>query len=243
MEVHNIVEDIVIARVDEIFESLEKEGNKGGLCLCDKCRMDVICYALNRTNPHYISSSRWVSRVKMDGFEYQQIFADSTALVHEGLKRVSHNLRPDFDHSTGMDAAGLTSNTPAFNIPTIIGRILNGNNFEPLSDTTVELFLDGKLVTMKDGNWQNPCRLVSITNGKFSFWPAPMAAAGAGENKIFEYSLKVESPEFETLNHFFKVAVTSEVRAVGSFALDRTFKLPDIYMFQPGGEENESGLY
>ena len=243
MEVHNIVEDIVIARVDEIFDALKEEGNKGGLCTCDKCRMDVICYALNRTTPHYISSNRGASRVKLDGIEYQQIFADTTALVHEGLKRVNHNLRPYFEHGSDTQGQDALLKSPAFNIPTIIGRVLNGSNFEPMSDISVGLYLDGKLVSMKDSNWQNPQHVVSLTFGKFSFWPAPVPASGAGENRIFEYALKIEAPDFEPLNHFFNVAVKSEIQAASSFTLDRTFKLPDLYMFPPGGEEEGAGLY
>ena len=90
---------------------------------------------------------------------------------------------------------------------------------------------------MKNMNWQNPCRLVSNTDGNFSFWPAPAPASRVNNHKNFEYTLRVSSPEFETLNHFFKIPVASEIQATGSFSLDRTFKLPDLYMFPPGEAE------
>jgi competence protein ComFB len=47
----------------------------------------------------------------------------------------------------------------------------------------------------------------------------------------------VEAPEFETLIHYFKIPVISEVLMAASFTLGRTFKLPDLYMFPPGEAE------
>jgi len=237
MELHNTVEDVIIARVDGIFEVIKKEKNPHNLCLCDHCRMDTICYVLNRTPPHYIVSSRGVARVQGESLERQQQEADITAMIYEGLKRVNHNQRPNFDHSPGEAESGPESNVPVFNIPTIMGRLFNGNNFAPLSGVEVKLFRNGQLVPMKDKNWQNPCNIVSNTEGSFSFWPASVPAASAEDHEIFEYSLQVSAPEFETLIHFCKIPVVSEIQAKGSFTLERTFKLPDLYMFPPGEAE------
>ncbi|MDR0496410.1 MAG: late competence development ComFB family protein [Treponema sp.] len=243
MDLHNTVEDTVIARVDDIFKALKEEGNKGKFCTCDQCRMDVVCYALNRLRPHYIVSHRGASRVQAESFEKQQHTADIAALIHDGLKRVNHNQRPNFSHSSKEgEAVGHDSNDPVFNVPTIMGRLFNGINFEPLFDVDVELLYKGELVAMKDGNWHNPCRLVSHTEGTFSFWPAPTMAAKVNSHEIFEYTLRVTSPEFETLNHFFKIPVASEIQAASSFNLDRTFKLPDLYMFPPGEAEKNGYL-
>ena len=65
MDVHNTVEDIVITRVDEIFKTLDEEGNKK-FCTCNQCRLDVICYVLNRLRPHYIVSHKGASRAHRD---------------------------------------------------------------------------------------------------------------------------------------------------------------------------------
>jgi competence protein ComFB len=238
MDVHNTVEDMVISRVNEIFEALNNEVNIGNFCTCNQCRMDVICYALNRTTPHYIVSHRGASRAIRENIERQQRVADITALIHEGLKRVNHNQRPNFAHSGSAGETGLSPN-PVFNVPTSIGRILTGNNFAPLSDTKVELLRNGELVPMKDGNWQNPCQLVSNTEGNFSFWPDAVESSAVDERLVFEFCLRATAPEFETLNHFFKINVASEVQETGSFSLDRTFKLPNLYMFPPGGEEDD----
>ena len=237
MDVHNTVEDIVISMVSEIFFAIEKGGNPDKACTCDQCRMDVIIYVLNRTPPHYILSNRGAARVHTETIERQQLSADITSLIHDGLKRVNHNLRPNTDHSAFSKGVGSLANAPVFNIPTIMGRLFNGSNFAPLSNVSVELYLDGNLVPMKDANWQNPFKLVSNTEGNFNFWPAAIPAVAEREHKVFEFSLRVSSPDFEDLNHFFGVPVESEPRAAGSFQLSRTFKLSDLYMFPPGGEE------
>jgi len=241
MDLHNTVEDMVISRVNEIFDSLEAD-NPQNLCTCNQCRMDIICYALNRLHPHYILSNRGAARVQNESFEYQQQSADIAAIIYDGIKRVNHNQRPNFSHSSGNENPGLDSSCPVFNVPTIMGRLFNGVNFSPLQDATLELLYKSELVPMKDGNWQNPCHQVPHTEGTFSFWPAPAIASRPDNHKIFEYTLRVSAPEFDTLNHFFKIPVVSETQAAGSFNLERTFKLPDLYMFPPGEAEKNGYL-
>ena len=237
MELHNTVEDTIISKVNEVFEDIKEEKNPGNLCLCDQCRMDTICYALNRTPPHYIVSNRGVARVQWETIKRQQHEADITTLIYEGLKRVNHNQRPHFAPPSEEDALNQDEALPVFNIPTIIGRLFNGNNFAPLSGIDVELLRNGMLVPMKDRNWQNPCRIVPNTEGTFTFWPAAVAASQVNDHEIFEYSLRVFAPEYDTLVRFFKIPVSSETQASGSFTLERTFKLPDLYMFPPGEAE------
>jgi len=256
MELHNTIKGKVVSKVDEIFEVLNKAENAGKFCTCDQCKMDVLCYVLNRTPPHYIVSNRGASRSLEEGIEWQQREADIVALIYEGLKRVNHNLRPNFSHSSEKSAASEKEAAPRFNvptimgeaaipkfnIPTIMGRIFNGNNFARISNATVELLWEGELVAMKDGNWQNPCYIVHNVEGHYSFWPAPVPASRVNNHKIFEYILRVSAPEFETLIHTFKIPVASEIQASVSFSPDRTFKLPDLYMFPPGEAEKNGYL-
>ena len=241
MELHNTTEDTVIAKVNEIFEGFEKEGNPGKFCTCDQCRMDVVCYALNRVAPHYLVSNRGASRIHPETLERQQQTADITAVIYEGLKRVFHNQRPNCSKPGEQDAAGSDAQ-PVFNIPTIMGRIFDGHNFAPLADAMIELLWKGEQVPMKNGNWDNPHRLVANTEGAFSFWPAPATASKVNTHRIFEYTLRVSSPGLETLSHYFKVPVASETQEAASFNLDRTFKLPDLYMFPPGEAEKNGYL-
>jgi competence protein ComFB len=238
MSIHNTTEDIVFSAVDRIFEAIETKGNPEKFSLNDQCRMDTICYVLNRSEPRYIVSNRGVARVEQDSFERQQKDADIAALVYDGIKRVNHNMRPRIDGDASHVGTGIAPDTPVYNVPTIVGRLFSGINFSPMSGISVELRQDGKLVTMKDENWQNPYNLVSNTAGTFTFWPTPLSAEAQGLRKIFEYSIKIEAPGFETLNHHFSVPVKSEILSNSSFSMDRTFKLPDLYMFPPEGEED-----
>ncbi|MDR1950016.1 MAG: late competence development ComFB family protein [Spirochaetaceae bacterium] len=238
MDIHNTIEDIVLAQVAEICDSIEKE-RENETCTCPQCRMDAACYALNRSAPHYIVSNRGVVRVEQESIEHQQRTADIATLVYEGIRRVNHNQRPNFNHSIPNMENAPNNHNPMFNIPTIVGRLFNGVNFAPIADVTVELRRNGDLVQMKDANWQNPYSLIPNTLGTFTFWPTPIPAEGINIHKTFEYSIKVEAPGFEVLHHFFNVPAISEYRSVDSFSMGRTFKLPDLYLFPPGGEGYE----
>jgi len=237
MELHNTMEDLVVARVSEIFESIDGKNGSPTYCTCSQCRVDVTCYVLNRVRPHYIVSNRGVSRVQWETIERQQQTADITALINEGFRQINHNQRPHFTHFTGGSDAVRDKNVPVFNIPVIMGRLFDGNNFAPVSDVYVELLCNGELVPMKDGNWQNPYHMVSNIEGSFSFWPVAVRAEASDEGRIFEYMLRVAAPEFETMIHVFKVSVVSEIQQADSFTLKRTFKLPHLYIFPPGEAE------
>jgi competence protein ComFB len=239
MEIHNTTEDLVVSKVEMIFDSIVKDGNPDNLCLCPQCRMDTICYVLNRVEPRYIISNRGVARIEQGSFKWQQKDADIAALIYEGLKRVNHNQRPNVSHGGNSSSTGSIPVTPVYNIPTIVGRLFNGTNFAPMSGIKIELHRGGDLVSMKDNNWQNPYNLVPNTEGTFTFWPNSIPAEAADLSKTFEYSIKIEAPGFETLTHFFKIPVISEIQSATSFSMGRTFKLPDLYMFPPGSEDED----
>jgi competence protein ComFB len=235
-EVHNTVEDAVFTEINEICAAIEKEG-KGDICTCPQCRKDAACYVLNRIAPRYVISNRGVARVEQGSFDRQQTVADITALAYEGIKRVAHNQRKTANHNL-KPGDEVMANTPVYNIPTIIGRLFNGVNFEPFAAVNVELRMDGDLVPMKDNNWQNPYTLVANTKGTFTFWPRPIVVEAKGQRRSFEYSIHIEAPGFETLNHFFKIPMISDASPIRSYSMARTFKLPDLYMFPPGEDEN-----
>jgi competence protein ComFB len=241
MEIHNISEDIVVNSVETIFSVIKKEGNPEKVCLCDQCRLDTICYALNRIHPQYIVSNRGMTRIEQDWAGRQQSEADIAALVYKGIRVVNHNQRPTSDHSD-THAESKVVTVPAFYVPTIIGRLFDGITFAPLAGVTVELRSGGDIVPMRNQNWQNPFTLIANTPGAFTFWPAPVPSNAMDVHHSFEYVLKVESPDYETLTHYFKVPVVSTLPVShSSFSLDRTFKLPDLYLFAPGEAEQNEG--
>ena len=241
MELHNIVEDIVVSNVTDIFNAIEEQGNPKKYCLCWQCRMDTACYVLNRTLPQYIVSNRGASRVDLNPIKTQQTAAEITSLIYEGMKKVSHNQRPNADHSSSSSYTSAYKDKLVYQIPTITGRLFNGSNFSPISDVNVHLLYNGKPAEMKDSNWQNPFNLVSHTNGIFTFWPAPIPAEKIDEHATFEFTIQIDDKEYDTLNHVFRIPVASEILTIDSFSLKRSFKLPDLYMFTPGA--NEKNLY
>ena len=238
MEIHNVTEDIVLDAVNEIFDEIEREGKKDRPCTCFQCRLDTACYALNRLTPRYVVSSRGVARAETDSIEHQQEEADVVSLIHEGLQKINKSKRPHFEHQSERERPA-DFQGPAFNFPTVIGRLFNGNNFEPVNDVDVFLHADGKPAEMLDPNWQNPYRLVPATAGTFSFWPKPIPAETVGEERTFEFSVSAAAPGFEELRHFFEVTIKSEHVTALSFSMQRTLKLPDMYLFPPGGEEDQ----
>ncbi len=238
MEIHNITEDIVLRTVNDIFDAAEKEASADKPCTCFQCRLDTACYVLNRTSPRYVVSSRGVARAESETIERQQAEADVISLAYEGMQRIAKSKRPHFDHDSSLREKPAAEG-PWFNIPTIIGRVFNGGNFEPMSEIEVSLLRGSSTAEMIDANWQNPYRLVANTAGTFSFWPKPEAAGGVGETRKFDFAVVARAPGFEELRHFFEIPVASEAVAALSFSMQRTFKLPDLYLFPPGEEEDD----
>ncbi|MCL2443945.1 MAG: late competence development ComFB family protein [Treponema sp.] len=236
MDIHNTNEDMVFSAVQTIFDEIQESGNPEKYCLCYQCRIDTVCYTLNRIEPNYIVSNRGFSRIEQSNLKRQQIEADITSLIYKGLRLVNHNLRPTAPHD-GTVASSYKVHSPMYDIPTIAGRIFNGASFEPVSGIDVGLYCEGELVDMRNNNWQNPFTMVPSTPGVFTFWPAPMTADSPDNTKEFKFVLKVNSPDYEQLSHFFSISATSKFHNPQSYALNRTFKLPDLYIFPPGEAE------
>jgi len=241
MDIHNTSEDIVFLVLQKIFAEIERTGNKEGYCLCEQCQVDTICYALNRVTPRYIVSNRGLTRLESNATMYQQMEADITTLLYKGLKLVNHNMRPTAPHD-GTKSQKQIINSPVFDIPTIAGRIFDGISFEPAADIDVSLYCEGELVQMRNSNWQNPYTMVSSTPGAYSFWPAPVITKDPDTTHDFKFTLRVASPDYEILSHFFSITSVSKFHSPNSYALNRTFKLPDLYLFPPGEAEQNGDL-
>jgi competence protein ComFB len=240
MDIHNTNEDLVFDSVVNIFNEIQKSGNPEKFCLCYQCRIDTICFTLNRIEPNYIVSNRGFTRLEQSSIRRQQIEADINTLIYKGIRLVNHNMRPTAPHD-GTGTVTHKINNPLFDIPTISGRIFNGISFEPIVGIDVSLYYEGELVQMRNTNWQNPFSMIPSTPGVFSFWPAPIVAEIPEAAKEFKFALKISSPDYEPLNHFFFISSTSRFHNPQSYALNRTFKLPDLYLFPPGEAEMNDG--
>ncbi|MDR0403116.1 MAG: late competence development ComFB family protein [Treponema sp.] len=237
MEIHNTAEDWVIAEVNLLCDTIEKNGHDESICTCNQCRQDTICYVLNRITPHYVASHRGIARTNQEGSDVQQSRADLTALAYEGIRRVSHNQRPYADHAAhSLENEGAKTASPVFNVPIIMGRAFNGLDFSPVQGSVVRLLQNEGIVSMRDTNWQNPYNLIPNINGTFTFWPGPVKTKKSGVTSAFQYMIKISGGDFEELSYSFTIPLTSE-ETVSPLSMIKTFKLPDLYLFPPGEEK------
>ncbi len=236
MEIRNLMEDAVLATVGELFE-LEEKDTRLGLCTCGQCRLDVACYVLNRIKPEYILSGRGLAYSERDMLEKVQRRADIISIAREGWSKVAHNPRVTADHG-GVYSRDLPMG-PSFNIPTVMGRVFNGLNYEPLSQGKISLTINGILAPMVDRNWQNPFILAQATAGTFIFWPRPEAATAAGSIKSFSCELSIDVDGFDPLSHYFEFDVVADRSAKDEFSLLHSTKIPDLTLFPRGTEEGQ----
>jgi competence protein ComFB len=222
------MEDIVLEKVNEIFDE-EIRTKTYGYCTCNQCRMDVACYVLNRVQPQYMLSSRGLAHLRTDYQDDLQKAADLMSVINDGIKIVSSTQRPHTGELITHEQP--TPAGPFFNFPTIMGRLFNGKNFEPIRDISVSLLSQGEIVQMVNHNWQNPYPIVGKTAGNYSFWPYPASASSAGEKTIFEFELFIEESPYEELHHFFEFELTAEEGFNDQFHLQRTFSVEDLYLF------------
>ncbi|MFW6249739.1 MAG: late competence development ComFB family protein [Alkalispirochaetaceae bacterium] len=228
MEIHNLMEDAVQRAVDEICDDEERNG-KSRYCTSDECRLDAICYVLNRIPPHYVTSSRGLAHSSSDIENDQQLQVDVMRLAQEGLSRVT-SVRRNY-YAESAEKAAPPGEGPCFNFPTIKGRVFNGRSFEPIYDVEVLLLLDGEPARMFDSRWQNPYAIVFNTPGTFIFWPAPIPTESPEQERTFQCELRIEDEEYEEFRHFFTLALRSDARFAGTFTYNRDYLLQDLYIF------------
>jgi len=240
MDIRNLMEDVVKAVVQELFDAETKE-KRLGYCTCDQCRHDVACYVLNRVKPEYIVSSRGLAYSEMEGLDKVQRRADIISLVREGWGKVAHTPRPTAIHGAGLEQSVVEeAEGPAYNFPTIMGRVFDGRNFAPIGEGRVRLLDEGAEVQMVDPNWQNPFVLAGATVGTYTFWPRPVPGAVSGDQRSWTFEIRVEAPGFDPLSHFTVVELSPERATRTDVSLQRVQKIPDLYLFPEGQGDEEA---
>jgi competence protein ComFB len=226
MRVHNLAKELVVQKVDEMFSD-PAELKATGLDSGDQgSKFDVICYVLNRVPPHYVVSGRGIAHHESGDFQAKvQRLADMARLTREGMISVAKHRR----ERTGSYDIGTEG--PYFNFPSVIGRLFNGVNFEPVHDVDLGLYQDGQLVKVIDPNWQNPYRLVLNTAGTYLFWPHPVQVGKLPAEKSFEFELRCDDPAFEPLHYFFTLEVASSPEFIDFVNTTASTRLKDLYLF------------
>lgn len=230
MRIHNLIEDLVLKWVDEIFSD-EKKQEKCHYLINEESKLDVACFVLNRMEPRYSISERGLAHFKAE--ISPQLNADIETLIYEGLRRVSRNIRP----LSNTLSSNIPKSGPFFNFPTIIGRIFFGNTFEPVRELSIALYQEDKLVEMMAPAWQNPYPLSEIAPGSFQFWPLTVKADS--ESREFPFEVRIRSSGFEDIHHHFVLRLKREKELLDTYQASDVFKIEDLYLF-PEGEEEDS---
>ena len=226
---HNVMEEILYKEVNRLYDEAKKNGEKWLACDCIQCRVDAMCYALNRVKPRYIKSGKGLAYFFQIDFKMgSQFFADISSVALEAMKVVQANRGPHTEETE----EDVTSFQACFNFPTIKCKINDGNNQSPMKDVTVKLLLDDKLVEQMDILWDNPYTVHGNMGGVCTFWPKPQKADNEGITKDFKFVLVVEKEGYESVRHAFSLSVTSTKNASQDFDVTTCHEIKDIYMFE-----------
>lgn len=233
MNIHNLMEEYVAYRVNSLYNSLMTVRPAWLTCGCTNCRLDTICYVLNKLPPRYIVSSRGVVHTSQM-LEESQMRADVDALAMEGMRLISAAQRPYHkNQAKEPDAAAENGGTPApaFHFPVFMGSVYNGITFEPLSDASIALVLDDRDVEMTDPSWQNPTYTYKSTKGAYSFWPKSIPAEKAGINRSYRFTVEASAQGFDSTVCSFEVTVVSEIKRQEAAATSFSLKIQDMFLF------------
>ncbi|PIE98855.1 MAG: hypothetical protein CR988_01380 [Treponema sp.] len=228
MAVHNVMEDLVFTEVDNIFQKLNNNKESWFKCNCEQCKLDTICYVLNRIKPHYIKSGKGLAHfVQFRRDERAQLIADISALAVKGLKQVQKNRRP---HSKGKKT--IETDKPVFNFPVITGRILDSDSFVPINNFTVYLKTEGNNVLQMSNLWANPYIISKNTSGTFTFWPKFISSKSDSEKKLFQFELFAVHDDYEDIKYSFEIGVNSEKSVQEKVLMETQFKIPNLFAFK-----------
>ena len=222
---HNLMEELVTDIVADVCRE-DEQRDEQRYCTIDQCRIDTVCYVLNRIAPRYVSSGRGLA-YQSDEIENDfQLRADLVRIVHEGLVRITAVQR---NYQGGASAPDEQPGA-RYHFPSIKGRILDGSSFAPVSGVTVTLLGGDGPVGMFDTRWQNPFVIPDQRPGTFLFWPEPIEAGAVGESNSFGFELIATDAAFEDFHHIFSVELTSSIVHESAVTLTHDVNLGDLYM-------------
>ncbi|MBN1797248.1 MAG: late competence development ComFB family protein [Spirochaetales bacterium] len=235
MKIHNLMEEIVLDKIDEIIKDYKDRKLGKDLKTAEKYKFDVACYVLNRIEPVYVVSGRGLAYLDADYIDQLQKNADLVTLIHQGIERVMNVQRPYYDKKKKKDE--LERKGDFYNFPIIKGRIFNSLNFEPLFGVQIQLNYQGKCMKMIEDTWQNPYSIPEKTAGKFLFLPYPLKAENKGDKRSFELEIVACYKNYEELRHYFKINIEADDRVIDYFRVNTVHEIKDLYLV-PANKES-----
>lgn len=229
MKVHNLMEDVVTKLVNKLYAQAKKENAPWLTCDCEHCKIDTICYVLNRFPSKYVVSGRGITH-SAETLNDKQILADVETVAIEGMKVVNSTKRPF--HKDISKADNTVQEKPAFNFATITGTLLDGSTFEPITGATFTLSCDGKIAEMIDSTFSNPYVNCQQTKGVYCFWMKSLPAEKANETRTFQMKLEITAQGYTPITHHFEITLKSDTSIHSELDSNFTIKLKDMVMFR-----------
>lgn len=222
MNIHNVMEDYVTTEVNTLYDQLKNENISWLKCDCETCRLDTVCYVLNRIKPRYIVSERGVLHNSLD-LNNSQFKADMSKVALEGLRLINGSQRKY--HQKKVISTKLYD--ISFNFPLLIGSVYDGTTFEPLENVEVTLKMNNEVVDMFDTTWSNPTHTYKSTVGAYSFWPKPVKG-NENETKDFSFVLEFKKEGYAPITYCIDIPLKATKEAPNS---NYSLKIQDIFLF------------
>src|SRR5574344_742266 len=229
LQVHNLMEEQVMARVNELYDQVKHINPSWITCDCDNCRIDTVNYVLNRIPPKYVVSGRGVTH-NTSLLNDTQLKADIDTLALEGIRLVSSAKRPY--HNAAHKSEKVEEGSPVFNFPTFIGNLFDGSSFEPLLNAKILLKLNNEPAKMMDITWANPAQTFAAKKGNYTFWVSPQPTTQTGETKQFHFSLEVSADGYTPITYSFDVPLVSENSDRTELNSTYSLKIQDLFLFR-----------
>ncbi|MBR7080233.1 MAG: late competence development ComFB family protein [Treponema sp.] len=233
VNIHNIMEEQVLSRVNELYEQVKNRENTWLDCDCENCRLDTVSYVLNRIPPRYVVSGRGITHNSNEVLNDNQLMADIDRLGLEGMRLVNSAKRP-YHKSAKLNASGAwETKIPVFTFPTFLGTVYDGSSFEPLDGAVVTLKDEkGNIATMMDASWSNPCRTFSKTDGSYSFWVAPEASLQGKVSREFTFTISISCKGYTGTSYSFTLPLVSETEDPHKINSTYSLKIQDLFLFR-----------
>lgn len=227
MEIYNLMEDYVKDAIKVLLE------DKKGICKCEQCRTDMICYCLNKIKPRYVISSRGFVHTRNEKRENMQMNIDILTLSQEAIDIISrmprHAQRIKTDDKDNKEEIERNR----FFFPVFVGRVVD-ENFQSITNVKVTLTFaeSGEIAEMISDQWENPTNLVPAMDGTFSFHIHPLNTEENGVKQKFKFCLKFEKEGYETAYKYFEVTLISSISSREVDIASNFFQIEDAILFK-----------
>ena len=88
LEIKNYMEDLVQRKMPDVLKTMPD------ICLCDRCRLDILAHALNNSPPKYVVSTRGTLYAKLSVLQ-GQFEVDVVRAITDAAMTISKRPRHD----------------------------------------------------------------------------------------------------------------------------------------------------